>query len=338
MSERLRDLFDAENPAVVELARLVRAATEIDPKPGAQERVRAKLSERRPARLRWHQPVVVLLVLVIVTPALVAGVRRLVPGPAAPALTPPREPTLPATPPGRRAAAAPDELRAPAPPPATELADPRDEEPPAAAATPAPASTIAAPPIARPPAATSRRARPPTPPPTEAIAAPTEALAAPTEAIAAPTEAIAAPTEAIVPLTPATSRDPASSIAVAATRSIDPAPTPEDPRARASVGRSMTGLRGTRLSRAPLAEGALVLRALNLLRHDHDPRAALRELDGYRTRFPQGDLGEEVLALTIEARAALDDRSARPLAEQYLQQFPRGRFAEMAERAVRRFR
>jgi len=326
MSERLRDLFDADDPAVVELARLVRA-TEIDPKPGAQERVRAKLSEQRSARLRWRQPVVVLLVLVIVTPALVAGVRRLAPRPAEPVLTPPRELTTPATlprEPGRRAPAAPDEL-----PPATERAAPDDGKPPAAAATRAPTTPSAAPPTARPAAAT--------PSPTRAATTPTKAAqAASTIEVLAPTTEAPAP----APAEPTTSREPAGSIAVEAARSMAPAPTPEDPRAQAStapVDRSMAGLRGTRLSRAPLAEGALVLRALSLLRHDHDPRAALRELDAYRTGYPQGDLGEEVLALTIEARAALDDPSARPLAEQYLQQFPRGRFAEMAERAVRRF-
>jgi hypothetical protein len=84
-------------------------------------------------------------------------------------------------------------------------------------------------------------------------------------------------------------------------------------------------------------EAALVLGALHSLRHDHDAHGALHQLDEYRARFPDGDLTEEALALMIEARAALDDREAGALAAQYVQRYPKGRFREAAERALRRF-
>jgi hypothetical protein len=87
----------------------------------------------------------------------------------------------------------------------------------------------------------------------------------------------------------------------------------------------------------PPAEAEHVLRALRLLREDHDAAGALRELDHYRARYPHGDLAEEALALSMEARAGLEDRAARVLAEQYLRQFPRGRFRALAEVIQRRF-
>jgi hypothetical protein len=83
--------------------------------------------------------------------------------------------------------------------------------------------------------------------------------------------------------------------------------------------------------RAP--DAALVVDAMRQLRRGHDPRAALRELDAYLDRFPDGDLAEEVLALAIEARTALGDSAAVPLAERYLQRYPHGRFREQAEHA-----
>jgi hypothetical protein len=80
-------------------------------------------------------------------------------------------------------------------------------------------------------------------------------------------------------------------------------------------------------------DAALAVDAMRQLRRGHDPRAALRELDAYLDRYPDGDLAEEVLALAIEARTALGDDAAASLAERYLQRYPHGRFREHAERA-----
>lgn len=86
---------------------------------------------------------------------------------------------------------------------------------------------------------------------------------------------------------------------------------------------------------APALEAELVLHALRLLRNDRDAAGALRELDLYRARFPDGDLAEEVLALSIEAHAALADGAARTLAAEYLRRFPHARFRALAERVQR---
>jgi hypothetical protein len=58
----------------------------------------------------------------------------------------------------------------------------------------------------------------------------------------------------------------------------------------------------------------------------------------YRRRYPEGALKEEALALSLEVAAARSDGEAARLAEQYLQQFPRGRFRSQAERALHAIR
>lgn len=78
MTERLRDLVAAEDPAVAELARLVRGAADLDPRPGAQERVRLGLAEPGEHRRRLRQPVLVCLVLAAATLVAIVGVQKLI--------------------------------------------------------------------------------------------------------------------------------------------------------------------------------------------------------------------------------------------------------------------
>jgi hypothetical protein len=75
---RLASLVDAEDPAVAELARLVRGAADLDPRPGAQERVRLALAEPGDHRRRWRQPVLVCLALAAATLIAIVGVRKLI--------------------------------------------------------------------------------------------------------------------------------------------------------------------------------------------------------------------------------------------------------------------
>jgi hypothetical protein len=81
----------------------------------------------------------------------------------------------------------------------------------------------------------------------------------------------------------------------------------------------------------------LVLEAARTLRRDHDPRRALALLEQYVQRNPDGDLIEETLALTIQARSQLDDPAAAAVADDYLARFPAGRFRDEAVRAQTRF-
>jgi hypothetical protein len=65
-----------------------------------------------------------------------------------------------------------------------------------------------------------------------------------------------------------------------------------------------------------------------------DMARAASLLAEYRSKYPDGDLQEEALALSIEAAAARHDGSAQSFAAQYLKRFPNGRFREQAERAL----
>ena len=293
MSERLRDLGEVEDPALAELARLVRAAADLEPSPGAQQRVRARLAEPRRRRMRWPQRVLVLVLLVVVMPVVLAAVGQLV-GPAPrPAVIQRVDDTTSVNPRPVRSlpSSTPPELPS-GPPPELPSSPPPE----------LPSSERAHGPELQPPAAHDRRAAPEVQVRPERATAPARAPASGEQDVARS----AAPPDPIA-------RDTAS-----------PEIAPE-------VARS-------ELPHAEPAEAARVLRAFQLLRRDHDPRGALRELDGYRARFPDGDLAEESLALSIEARVELGDGAARSLAEQYLRRFPRGRFRALAEQAERRFR
>ncbi|HEX3764790.1 MAG TPA: hypothetical protein VHW23_39110 [Kofleriaceae bacterium] len=285
MTERLRDLVATDDPALAELARLVRAAGDPGPRPGAQDRVRRALAGRPPGRRwhRWQAAAVAALVVFIVLPAAIAGVRWIVASPVSP--------SVPAVP-------------APVPPPAA--GSPRvahrsaaAAEPEAPASVPVPASAGSGAPVPRP-----APEAPVTPGPVPPARGPT---------------AMPPPASERRPHLPGRATAPVDDApaAAAAIRARESSPVPIEPG----------------VASAPAADDtALVIEAMRRLRRGHDPRAALRELDAYLSRFPDGDLAEEVLALAIEARAALGDAAACSLAEQYLQRYPHGRFRDPAER------
>jgi len=74
-----------------------------------------------------------------------------------------------------------------------------------------------------------------------------------------------------------------------------------------------------------------------MLRQHRDPTGALVLLGEYRSRFPQGALQEEALALNLESLVALSDRRAGPLSREYLRRYPRGRFRNFAATAAARY-
>jgi hypothetical protein len=80
--------------------------------------------------------------------------------------------------------------------------------------------------------------------------------------------------------------------------------------------------------------GALMLEAMQARRAGDMARAASL-LAEYRAKYPDGDLHEEALALSIEAAVARGDDNAKGLAAQYLKRYPNGRFREQADRALK---
>lgn len=315
MTERLRDIVASDDPAVADLARLVRAAGDPAPHAGAQDRVRRALAERTlPRRHRWQAAVVAVLVVFVVLPAAIAGVRWIAAPPPPPASIPPvPSPAAPSSPRvAHRAAAAAEPL-----PPAAEAPDPPVADPSVHSAPTEPSGNVEVAPelptaVPAPGSAGSAASVPPRPP------------------VPAPEPPVVRDATAL-PL-PASERRP--HVPGRATGRADDAPTP---------GSAVRAREPSRMPTEPAtsptaADTALVLDAMRRLRRGHDPQAALRELDAYLARSPNGDLSEEVLALAIEARAGLADPAACSLAELYLQRYPRGRFRDAAEHTQRQLR
>jgi hypothetical protein len=85
-----------------------------------------------------------------------------------------------------------------------------------------------------------------------------------------------------------------------------------------------------------VTEEGLLFEATRALRRDRDPVRAGAVLDDYFHRFPRGTLGEEALAVAIEAASERGDERARGLGRRYLARYPHGHFREVAERALAR--
>ncbi len=85
----------------------------------------------------------------------------------------------------------------------------------------------------------------------------------------------------------------------------------------------------------PPEEAALVMAALRSLRREHNPSQAGALAQSYLTRFPDGVLNEEALAIGVEAAVARHDAAvATTLADRYLVRYPAGRFVSLARKTV----
>ncbi|HLV21183.1 MAG TPA: hypothetical protein VKZ49_09885 [Polyangiaceae bacterium] len=85
---------------------------------------------------------------------------------------------------------------------------------------------------------------------------------------------------------------------------------------------------------APTSGVQLVHEAAKALRRDRDPQRAGELLDALDADH-RGPLAEEALALRIEAALARRDAKAAELASSYLARYPRGRYVELARKALR---
>jgi hypothetical protein len=89
------------------------------------------------------------------------------------------------------------------------------------------------------------------------------------------------------------------------------------------------------LPMAPTGPGAtLVLEAMQA-RRAGDSARTLRLLTAYRTKYPDGALAEEALALSLEAAVLRGGEQADDLAQQYLARFPNGRYRQHVEQLRR---
>lgn len=88
-------------------------------------------------------------------------------------------------------------------------------------------------------------------------------------------------------------------------------------------------------ARADAGEDAIhVVEAIQALRKERDPVRAQNLLDGYLQSHPRGVLSGDALALSIEAASARHDPRAADYARRYLANYPKGKYRELAKRAL----
>lgn len=129
---------------------------------------------------------------------------------------------------------------------------------------------------------------------------------------------------------PAVAR-PAAAIEMDEGPEIGPPPSAAESAARAPEPRPKRAR-----SSDDVTEAGLLFEATRALRRDQDPVHAGVVLDGYFRRFPRGVLGEEALALAVQAATARGDARKINLAHRYLTRYPRGQFRATAERTLAR--
>lgn len=81
-------------------------------------------------------------------------------------------------------------------------------------------------------------------------------------------------------------------------------------------------------------ESRTLVSAVGALRGDHEPEMAAMFLTYYMQRFPEGELAEEALALSVEVEVARRSGKAVAIADRYLARYPLGRYVN-AVRALR---
>ncbi len=128
---------------------------------------------------------------------------------------------------------------------------------------------------------------------------------------------------------PPTPSDRIERTAAASTEGV-PAVAPEAPRpsaVRAVVARP-----------SPTVDEAsrLVFEAMRALRREGQPERARHLLAEHQARYGGSALGEEALALSMEAAVAVGDPQASSLAKRYLKRYPAGHYRETAERIASR--
>ena len=104
-----------------------------------------------------------------------------------------------------------------------------------------------------------------------------------------------------------------------------PEPAPSAARSSAKNGRA----------RAESSEDAThVVQAIQALRTERDPARAQALLNDYLKANPRGTLSGDALALSIEAASAQHDPRAAEYARRYLAAYPKGKYRELAKRAL----
>ncbi|MET0790606.1 MAG: hypothetical protein ABW061_03730 [Polyangiaceae bacterium] len=111
---------------------------------------------------------------------------------------------------------------------------------------------------------------------------------------------------------------------------VDPGPAPAP-----SVAPAASGTKAGARARPESSEDASnVVEAIQALRAGRDPARAQVLLDDYLKSHPRGALSGDALALSIEAASARNDPRAADYARRYLAMYPKGKYRDLAKRAL----
>ena len=77
-----------------------------------------------------------------------------------------------------------------------------------------------------------------------------------------------------------------------------------------------------------------MVQAIQALRTERDPARAQALLNDYLKANPYGSLSGDALALSIEAASAQHDPRAAEYARRYLVAYPKGKYRDLAKRAL----
>lgn len=118
----------------------------------------------------------------------------------------------------------------------------------------------------------------------------------------------------------------------AAVAPIEPAPSELLPEPLANAPRSTA--KNARPRPEAGEDATRVVEAIQALRTDRNPARAQALLNDYLKSNPRGTLSGDALALSIEAASAQHDPRAAEYARRYLAAYPKGKYRELAKRAL----
>ena len=121
----------------------------------------------------------------------------------------------------------------------------------------------------------------------------------------------------------------------AASENLEPA-APEPSESAQSPAHSVKSSSRVRLDSGE--DPSHVVEAIQALRTERDPARAQGLLNDYLKAHPHGVLSGDALALSIEAASAQHDPRAADYARRYLASFPKGKYRELAKRALEKQR
>ncbi|HEY3252918.1 MAG TPA: hypothetical protein VGJ91_03185 [Polyangiaceae bacterium] len=142
---------------------------------------------------------------------------------------------------------------------------------------------------------------------------------------------------------PAAKRAPSAKLGTsgeipAAAQPAEAAPVETAPAPAAPLESSASAPRAAPKSARPRAESSEdathVVEAIQALRTERDPARAQALLNDYLKANPRGALSGDALALSIEAASAQHDPRAAEYARRYLASYPKGKYRELAKRAL----